>query len=230
MIITIDGPAGTGKSTVAREAARRLGFAFLNTGAMYRAVALATLRAGVDPDDPAAVAGVAERVRVDFDWSADPPRVRLDGQPVDALINEEAVSQAASRVAVVAEVRRAMVREQQRVGRERGGRGLVTEGRDQGSAVFPDAEFKFFVDASPQERARRRVEQLHQMGEPAEYEHVLREIIDRDRRDSGRAVGPLTRPAGAVLIDTTGLSAGQVVDRIVGRVRAGSHRPEGARG
>jgi CMP/dCMP kinase len=212
MIITIDGPAGTGKSSVSQEVARRLGLGFLDTGAMYRAIALAAIRRGIRLDDADALGTLAESVKVDFDWSVTPPRVRLDGQDVADQIRSEQVSSGASKVAVVPRVRSAMVKLQQDVGRTRPQ--LVTEGRDQGTVVFPDAELKIYLDATPEERAKRRKLQLDARGEKADYTQLLQQIRERDARDSGRSVGPLSAAADARRIDTTNLTQQQVVDAI----------------
>jgi cytidylate kinase len=220
MIVTIDGPAGTGKSTVAQAVAARLGAAFLDTGAMYRAIGLAAMRAGARLDDADLVGKVAERVSVGFDFSTSPPSVLLDGEAVEELIRTPEVTKAASAVAAAPAVRAVLVREQQRIGRE--WPNLVTEGRDQGTVVFPQADVKFYLDAKPQERARRRVEQLQARGgggQDVEFGEVLREILARDERDAGRAVGPLRVPAGAIVVDTTGMSPGQVIDLLVEKVK-----------
>lgn len=213
MIITIDGPAGTGKSSVSQEVARRLGLGFLDTGAMYRAIALAAIRRGVRLDDADALGTLAESVKVDFDWFATPPRVRLDGEDVADQIRTEEVSSGASKVAVVPRVRTAMVKLQQDVGRNRPQ--LVTEGRDQGTVVFPRAELKIYLDATPEERAKRRKLQLEAKGEKVDYAKLLEQIRERDARDSGRSVAPLSAAADARRIDTTTLTQQQVTDCIV---------------
>jgi cytidylate kinase len=218
MIITIDGPAGTGKSTVSRRVAEALGFDFLDTGAMYRAVGLAALRRQADLLDTRELAFIASHCRVEFDWSTKPPRVILNGENVSHLIRGADATSAASQVAVVPAVRQQLVAEQQRIGRQRPD--LVTEGRDQGSVVFPQAQLKVYLDATPQERARRRVEQLRARGEMADYQEILTGILTRDRRDSTRASGPLSVPPGAAVIDTTHLREDEVVDRIVALARA----------
>ncbi|HSZ57285.1 MAG TPA: (d)CMP kinase [Tepidisphaeraceae bacterium] len=215
MIITIDGPAGTGKSTVARKVAERLSFDFLDTGAMYRTIALEALRRKVSLTDARELAFVARHCRIGFDWSKRPPAVLLNGEPVSHLIRGSEVASAASFVAAVGAVRQRLVQEQQRIGAGHGN--LVTEGRDQGTVVFPEARAKFYLDATPAERCRRRVAQLRARGEMVNSDEVLREIIERDKRDSTRAVGPLIVPPDAQVIDTTKLSEDEVVDRIVTR-------------
>jgi CMP/dCMP kinase len=218
MIITIDGPAGTGKSTVSREVAQRLGLDFLDTGAMYRAIGLEALRRQVDMNDARELAHVAGHCRIEFDWSQKPPEVVLNGEPVGHLLRSGEVTSAASHVAVVPAVRAMMVEQQQRIGRDRPN--LVTEGRDQGSVVFPHAELKFYLDATPQERARRRVAQLRGRGEIVDYHEILNQITVRDHRDSTRATGPLSVPKGAELIDTTPLTQQQVVELLVSKAKA----------
>lgn len=218
MIITIDGPAGTGKSTVAREVAARLGFDFLDTGAMYRAVGLEAVRRGADLKDARELCYIARHCRIGFDWSKRPPAVLLNDESVGHLLRGSEVTSASSYVAAVPAVREQLVSQQQRIGLEHGN--LVTEGRDQGTVVFPSAELKVYLDATPVERARRRVAQLRARGEMAHQDEVLREIQERDQRDSTRAVGPLTIPPGAQVIDTTSLTEEQVIERIVGLARA----------
>ncbi|MGH7215246.1 MAG: (d)CMP kinase [Tepidisphaeraceae bacterium] len=217
MIITIDGPAGTGKSTVALLVAERLGFDFLDTGAMYRAVAVAALRREVDLEDGRELAFVARHARIEFDWDKHPPGVLLNDEPVGHLLRSGEATRAASYVAVVPAIRELLVRQQQEIGQSRPN--LVSEGRDQGSIVFPGAELKFYLDATPQERARRRVAQLRARGEIVDYNEVLSGIIARDTRDAGRSVGPLVVPKDAQVVDTTALSQEQVVDQIVARAR-----------
>jgi cytidylate kinase len=225
MIITIDGPAGTGKSTVAREVAERLGFDFLDTGAMYRAVALEVVRRKADLRDSRELCFIIRHCRIGFDWSKRPPGVLLNGEPVAHLLRGSEVTSAASHVAAVPAVRERLVGEQQRIGREHGN--LVTEGRDQGTVVFPNAELKLYLDATAEERARRRVAQLRTRGEFAHHDEVLKEIRERDQRDSTRAVGPLTIPPGAHVIDTTQLTEQQVIERIVSLARALRPAPGG---
>jgi len=202
MVIAIDGPAGAGKSTVARAVAQRLGFTYLDSGAMYRCVALAALERDADPDDPAAIGALAASLAIELDGE----RVALDGRDVGAAIREPRVTEAASRVSVHPAVREAMVAEQRRLidaGR------YVAEGRDIGTVVSPDAPLKVFLTASPEERARRRAAQTGE--EPSA---VLAAQRERDARDEGREHSALRPAEDAVELDTTGLSLDEVVDRV----------------
>ncbi len=216
MIITIDGPAGTGKSSVAQAVAQRLGFDFLDTGAMYRAIGLEALRRKIDLESHRELEFVARHARLEFDFSKRPPAVILNGESVGHHLRGIDATRAASYVAVVPAIREMLVHQQRQIGRAR--KNLVTEGRDQGSVVFPDAELKFYLDASAAERARRRVAQLRARGEIVDYLEILNQIMARDHRDASRAVGPLAMPRDAILIDTTLMREEQVVDMIVSRV------------
>jgi cytidylate kinase len=218
MIITIDGPAGTGKSSVAHAVAQKLGFDFLDTGAMYRAVALAALRRKSHLENSRELTFVARATKIVFDFSQNPPSVELNGENVTRFLRGGEVTRAASFVAQVPEIRQLLVRQQQEIGKSRPN--LVTEGRDQGTVVFPDAEFKFYLDADPAERARRRAVQLRARGEVVDLRELQREIVERDTRDSRRRVGPLSRPVHAIAIDTTNLTEQQVIDRIVQAVKS----------
>ncbi len=218
MLITIDGPAGTGKSTVAQAAAQRLGFDFLDTGAMYRAIGLAALRRQINLDDTRQLTFVAKLAKIEFDWSKHPPGVLLNGEPVGHLLRGGEATRAASYVAIVPAIRELLVAQQRLIAAEH--RDIVSEGRDQGSIVFPDAAFKFYLDATPQERARRRCTQLRGRGETVDYIEILNSIIARDTRDASRAVGPLAIPRDATIIDTTELSQEQVIARIVHTVQS----------
>jgi CMP/dCMP kinase len=224
MVITIDGPAGTGKSTAALLVARRLGFDFLDTGAMYRALGLAALRRDTNLEDQRELAFIARHARIEFDWSRTPPGVLLNGEPVGHLLRGAEATRAASYIAVVPAIRELMVTQQRQIGGER--KNIVTEGRDQGSVVFPQAEYKFYLDASPIERARRRSAQLRARGEIVDYQDILNQIVSRDQRDASRAVGPLAVPKDATVIDTTRMSEQQVVDSIVSHVESGRRGDE----
>jgi len=217
MVITIDGPAGTGKSTVALEVARRLGMDFLDTGAMYRALGLECIRRDVSLTDENEIAYIARLCKTSFDWSKTPPAVLLNGEAVGHLLRSGEVTRAASFVAVVPAVREIMVHQQRQIGREHGN--LVTEGRDQGSVVFPDAEFKFFLTATAAERAKRRAAQLRSRGEVVDLLQLQQQIESRDYRDANRPVAPLSCPKNAISIDTTRLNELQVVEQIVLHVK-----------
>ncbi len=212
MIITIDGPAGAGKSSAARALAVRLGFEFLDTGAMYRAVALAGLRAGVDLADEAALAALLASLNLEMP----PRRVLLNGEDVGDLIRTPEVSAGASAVAKSPAVRHHLVALQRRIA---AGRNMVCEGRDQGTVVFPDAACKFFLVADPRERARRRQKELADRGEAVDLEAVLEAQEARDRQDAGRDLAPMTPAADAHVIDSTHRSLDEVVALMEQEVR-----------
>jgi CMP/dCMP kinase len=207
MIITIDGPAGAGKSSVARALARRLGFRFLDTGAMYRAVALAGMRAGLDWDVPEDLARLARRL--DFRLSGD--RLLLDGEDVTEAVRTTAVTAVTRYAANNIRVREHLVRLQRTLA---GADNVVTEGRDQGTVAFPDAQCKIFLTASPEERARRRLYDLESQGEPVSLEQVLAAQQRRDREDAARPIAPLVPAADAVDVCTDGMTLDEVVDRL----------------
>ncbi len=205
-IITLDGPAGAGKSTVARMVANRLGLRFLDTGAMYRAAAWKAEKAGLT--DPSLIAAMIRRTRIEVGED----RVFCDGDDVTVAIRRPEVTAAVRPIAHSPECRAELVRLQREIG---SGGGIVTEGRDQGSVVFPDADFRFYLDASPDVRARRR-----QGDEGGELGEVRRAIDRRDAEDRARPVGPLVRPEGAIEIDTSGLTLEEVVAKILHAVRS----------
>lgn len=211
MIITIDGPAASGKSTVARELANRLGFHFLNTGAMYRAVALGCVIADIDLDDDIAVADVAQSARITFPGG----RPHLDGRDVTSELRTEPVSLTASRIALNPEVRNRLVAIQREAA---AGQNVVTEGRDQGTIVFPNADFKLFLTASAETRAARRLAELAAIeGEPPHdvtFQTVLAQIRDRDERDANRPIAPLRPAPEAVVFDTSQRSIDEAVEEI----------------
>jgi cytidylate kinase len=217
IVITIDGPAGTGKSTVAHRLAQRLGLEFLDTGAMYRAAALVALEAGIDPADGAVVAQRILDADLHFDWSATPPRLMLGERVVTEEVRDRAVNDVVSVVAAQKEVRAVLVERQRRIADAHPR--LVSEGRDQGSVVFPDAPVRFYLDADVEVRARRRLDQLAAAGMPADESTVISGIRARDRIDSARAEGPLIKPEGAIVVDTGTLTLEQVVDRLEADVR-----------
>ncbi len=212
LIIAIDGPVGSGKSTVARRVAELLGYTHLDSGAMYRAVAWKAVRDGVPLDSPERLSALAESVRIDLVPQDGKLSVLLNGEDITERIRTPEVSRAASVVAVIPGVRHPMVTEQRRAG-ARGG--VVMEGRDIGSVVFPHADLKIFLDASPEVRAARRQREHEEKGEPMEYEKVLAEVHERDRRDSKREMSPLVRAADAVLVDNTAMDAEETARVIV---------------
>jgi cytidylate kinase len=213
MIVTIDGPAGAGKSHVARALAKRLDFRYLDTGATYRAVTLAAIQRGVNWDDVPALAEVAGSMTIEFVDD----RVLLDGQDVTRQIRSNEVTTKIHHVADQADIRSVLVQLQREIASHAN---YITEGRDQGTVVFPDAQCKFFLTASPSERARRRVLDLEAQGESTSLPEVLEQQTQRDHRDETRAVGRLQRAADAVEVITDGLSPEQVVDRLEKLVRA----------
>jgi CMP/dCMP kinase len=215
MIITIDGPAGAGKSTVARALARRLGFAFLDTGAMYRVVALAGKREGLDWDQTDDLADLARRI----DLSLEDDRIFLDGEDVSEEIRTSAVTAVTRYAADNPKVRRLLVDLQRAAAK---GKNFVTEGRDQGTVAFPNAECKIFLTASPEERARRRLNDLQAKGEPVTLEQVLAAQTRRDQEDSSRPVGPLIPAKDAIQVSTDGLTLDDVVDKLEEIVRQSS--------
>jgi cytidylate kinase len=225
LIIAIDGPAGAGKSTVARAVARRLGYLFINTGAMYRAVAWKALQEGIPLDDAAAVGRLAGVSSIELTGDVDSMRVLIGGRDITGEIATPQVGRAASIVSSISAVRRALVARQQRIGRAGG---VVMEGRDIGSQVFPDAEVKIYLDASPEARARRRYDEDFARGVAvASLEEMKREIELRDHRDTTRADSPLTRAEDAIYIDSSEMIVDEVVDRILEiarRVAEVSHR------
>ena len=205
-VVTIDGPAGTGKSTVARRVAERLGYAFLDTGAMYRAVALLCLDRGVDPSDPTAAGGLVDSVgMVDG-------HLCVDGKRAGDQLRTLEVTQAASLVAQHSTVRQRLVDLQREFGRRQP---IVTEGRDQGTVVFPSAGHKFFLSASVEERARRRQRELESIGREVDLAELTEQIRERDDRDQSRAVAPLRPADDATQVDTTSLTMDEVVDHLV---------------
>ncbi len=213
-IIAIDGPVGAGKSTVARRLAQALGFGYVNTGAMYRAVALAARNLGIAPDDPRLEEKLARLLRsITISFAGD--RLLLDGRDLTDELGAPEIGDLASRFSTLQVVRDAM-RELQRKAGAAGG--VVMEGRDIGTAIFPDAEFKFFLDADVTVRARRRHEELAAKGVEIDFDQVLAQLRERDRRDRGRELAPLRKAPDAILVDSSGLSVDQVVKLMKQRV------------
>ena len=211
LIIAIDGPVGSGKSTVARRVAELLGYTHLDSGAMYRSIAWKALRDGVPLDSPAQLAALAEAARIDLVPRGGKLHVVLDGEDITDLIRTREVSHAASVVAVVPGVRHPMVAEQRRAGAHGG---IVMEGRDIGTAVFPHADLKVFLDASAEVRAERRQRELQEKGEGLELEKVLADVRERDRRDREREMSPLVRAADAIVVDNTAMD-GEETARVI---------------
>ena len=220
LIVAIDGPAGSGKSTTARAVAERLGYRYLDTGAMYRAVALAFLRAGAAPTSEAAEALLPE-IRLDVRHEGGAMRVMLGGEDVTAAIRTQEVGAMASRVSALPQVRRRLVEEQRRIARAEveGGGGVVLDGRDIGTVVFPDAGLKVFMVADAEVRARRRLEELEGRGEAATFEGVLAEIEQRDAQDEARALAPLRPADDAIRLDSTRRSIDEQVGVVLAEIR-----------
>ena len=214
LIIAIDGPVGSGKSTLARRVAEMMGYVYIDTGAMYRAVALKALRRGIeiDPQNAEALEALAGETRIDLRAQDGGQRVFLDGEDVTGAIRTPDVAQAASKVAVIPGVRHVLVAEQRRAGQQGG---VVMEGRDIGSVVFPDAELKIFLTASPEVRAERRWREHREKGEAIDLARTLEEIRERDRRDQERETSPLVRAADAVVVDSTAMEAEEVARLVV---------------
>lgn len=211
--IAIDGPAGAGKSTLARRLAGRLGFLYIDTGAMYRAVALWARRLGVAWDDAARLEQLARESRIELGPDG---RVSLNGEDVSEAIRDPEISEGASRVSAIPGVRRALVEKQQQMGRQAS---VVMEGRDIGTVVFPEAEVKIYLDATPEERARRRMKDLAARGVAADFAQVLEEMKRRDQRDSTRADSPLRQAPDAIYVDSTGMSEDEVEQALLKIVR-----------
>ena len=216
-VVTIDGPAGAGKSTTARAVAARLGFLYVDTGALYRALALKVRRGGISPDDLAAVERCARETQVALSGSPDGAHVWLDGADVGDAIRTPEVSELASRLAAQSPVRRRLV-EIQRVLAERGP--LVAEGRDLGTVVYPDAAVKVYLDADLDARARRRARELERRGIPVPLDDVRAELARRDERDRGRADSPLVIPEGALVVNTSALTIDGQIEAVLSAVRA----------
>ncbi|WP_437225816.1 (d)CMP kinase [Planctomicrobium sp. SH661] len=212
MIVTIDGPAGTGKSTVARRLAEQLGFQFLDTGSMYRMIALRTLSAELNPEDHIAIASLTARSRMELVNG----RILLDGEDVGGSLRTPEVTRMASLVAQIPRVREQLVQRQRDIANASN---VVCEGRDQGTVAFPHAEYKFFLTAQAEERARRRQLELEAQGETVDFQALLQEQKLRDQRDQERSVAPLKPAPDAVVIDTTTLSLDEVVQLLHDRIR-----------
>jgi cytidylate kinase len=217
LIVAIDGPAGAGKSTVAKAVAKRLGYRYMDTGAMYRALAWKVMRHGADPEDESALGRILESTVVDLGTDH---TVMLDGADVSGAIRTPEVGQVASRVSGMKIVRQRMADLQRSMGRSGC---IVAEGRDMGTVVFPEAEVKVYLDASPETRARRRFNELAGQGSTLTLEQTLADVMRRDRRDKERTVAPLRKADDAVFIDSTALPVAAVVDRILEEVNMKSN-------
>ena len=214
--IAIDGPAASGKGTAARSLAAAIGYAYIDTGAMYRSVALAALRAGLSVRDNEAVGALARTLDIGFSWQDGQLRVRLGDEDVSTAIRDEAVGAGASAVATLPEVRAALLDQQRALGKAGG---VVMDGRDIGTVVLPDADLKVFLDARLAERARRRHEELMGRGKAVTLEEVQADIAARDAQDRGRSTAPLCAAADAVVLDSTDLSPHEVVERVLALVK-----------
>lgn len=210
--IAIDGPGGAGKSTVAKKVAARLGIEYIDTGAMYRAFGLKLLRSGVEIADNAKLRDMLEKTVIDFE-NGD---VTLDGEDVSGLIRTPEISKAASACSAIPAVREKMVKAQQKMGESKS---VIMDGRDICEVVFPDAEYKYFLTASAEERANRRYKELREKGSDISYEQVLADIKTRDHNDSTRAASPMRKAEDAILLDTTSMTQDEVVEFICSRVR-----------
>lgn len=215
--VAVDGPAGAGKSTVAKAVAKELGLIYLDTGAMYRALGLKALRLGIDPKDEKGVGTFLDGVSLEMKSGEGGQRVILDGEDVSSAIREHEVSKAASDISALHSVRIKLVEMQRRIA---SGISVIMDGRDIGSFVLPDAEFKFYLDADPRVRAKRRVDELIERGQTADFDSVLDDIIKRDYNDSHRDFAPLVRVEDAIYVDTSDMSLDEVIGVMLGALRA----------
>jgi cytidylate kinase len=218
MIIAIDGPSGAGKSTLGKRLAKEMGLLYLDTGAMYRAVALAVLEAGENPDSAEESTEIAANAKIELTGTPENLHIFLNGRDVSHEIRTAEASQAASIVSAIGEVRRILVEQQRKLGNQ-SQNGCVLDGRDIGTNVFPNADIKFFLTAVPEARARRRFEELIEKGEKTTFEKTLSEINERDERDANRKDSPLVVAEDAIVIDSTNLSTEKVFEQMLAAVR-----------
>ena len=214
--VAIDGPAGAGKSTLARKLAEKLGFLYVDTGAIYRTVALKALWEKADPADPAQVVPLLEGLEIHVGYEDGVQKMYLEGEDVSAAIRRHKVSGAASQVSAIPEVRSFLLEFQRKLARESS---VVMDGRDIGTVVLPNADAKIFLTAAPEARARRRLLELEQRGAAADFDTILRDIKERDYQDEHRPIAPLKQAADAVLLDTTDLDLGLSVSRLLALVK-----------
>ncbi len=214
-VIAIDGPAGSGKSTVSKLVAKRLSLPYIDTGAMYRALTLKAMRSGADLEDEGGLVELAKSTDIELGYKDGKQIVLLDGEDVAGLIRTAELTNKVKYIARVPGVRHEMVRMQRRTGEKSG---AVMEGRDITTVVFPDADYKFYLDADPEERARRRFKELKESGSPVTLEEIIKDVVARDESDMKRSVGALKVADDAIVIDTTDLSIDGVVDKVLAHI------------
>ena len=214
--IAVDGPSGAGKSTVSKAVAKALGIIYLDTGAMYRALGLKSLRKGIDPNDEAGVLGFLHQTEVEIRYENGQQQVYLDGENVESYIREHSVSKAASDISKIRAVRIKMVDLQRQIAARNN---VIMDGRDIGTFVLPNAKYKFYLDAKPEIRAKRRFLELQAKGQQKSYEEILADVVSRDQNDAGRDFAPLKRAEDAVLIDSSEMSESEVINFIVKSVK-----------